>query len=338
MVYKQGIRGITFDDVLLTPEYSTIESRLSKDIDLSTNITKKIRIKLPIISSPMYGVTDEKFAYEINKLGCASIIYRFQKIEDQYTLHNIRDVICAVGLDDLTRGEYLYEKGVRTFCIDVASGHNKYVGDEIKRYKDKFPDVEIIAGNVVTADGARYLMECGVDAIRCGVGSGSICQSRIATGCGTPQLTAIQESYFGVEGKIPIFADGGIRYSSDVVKALAFGASAVMIGRLFTTYSTCGGIPEKIGNRIYKTYYGHASKEFQNIMNGGMKIGTAPEGVTTTVARSESDPTTLKEFIDEFSGGIRSAMSYLNCRNIEDLRDVEYMEISEASVREGLPR
>jgi IMP dehydrogenase len=318
-------RGITFDDILLIPEYSTVTSRLSSELSLESRFTRKTKMQLPFVSSPMFSVTDASFAMQIGSLGGKGIVHRFHE-----PIKQIGCEACAVGVKDYERTDILYKSGVRIFCIDVASGHNILVGEDIKLYKDKYPGIEIIAGNVVTAEGAYYLLSCGVDAIRCGVGPGAACGTRVATGCGVPQLTAIKWCYEGVHNNIPIIADGGIRTSGDIVKAFAFGASSVMMGRLFAPYSDAGN--DMIDNR--KLYYGQASKEFQDKYRGGMKSGTASEGVVCKLYKADN---TLEEFVSELSGGVRSAMSYLNCRTIEDLRDVEYIVISGSSIREGLP-
>lgn len=339
MPNKINEKGITFDDVLLVPKYSEIESRLSDKLDLSANLTKKIRINIPFVSSPMLSVTDLNFAYQMKKIGGEGVVHRFMPKEKQIPFPPDKpdsSLICAVGLNDRDRIEFLYSVGhIRTFLIDVASGHNKLVGDEIKYIKDKYHNVEVIAGNVVTSEATNYLIECGVDALRIGVGNGGACKTRIATGCGVSQLTAIKWCSEGSQGRVPIISDGGTKNSGDCVKALSFGADAIMSGLLFTQFSNAGKIVT-INNIKYKNYLGQASEEFQNQYYHGMKRGTAAEGVSLTLPmRYDID---FETFMGELTGGIRSAMSYLGCYNLKDLRNVDYLEVSETTKIENYPR
>ncbi len=326
--------GITYDDVLLIPRYNEIESRLSDKIDLTTNLTTKIKLSIPVISAPMNCVSDYNFALEMNKCGGAGIIHRFQPRKDQLGINNIENVACAIGLKDYERFEHLKEYGCNTFLIDVANGYTKMVGDEIKYYKDKYNDIEIIAGNICTTEAADYLIKCGADALRCGVGGGSVCITRIITGCGVPNLTAIKWVSEGANDRVPVIADGGIRNFGDCVKAFVFGASSVMLGRMLAPFSRSGRIVKQ-GQNIMKVYAGQASRGFQNEVRGGMKEGTAPEGVEHYLPMRFD--MTLDEYLGELCGAIRSAMTYLNCNTIKELRGCDYIQVSRASIEESYP-
>lgn len=339
---ESSLQGITFDDILLIPRESNIASRLSRDLDLRTRLTKKRVIDYPIVGSPMNCVTDVYFAKDLMEAKCTGIIHRYQTPEEAASSFGPfnRATPIAIGINDEARFNYLYKKDFRVFCIDVANGHTQAVADNIKQYK-KVDGVEIIAGNVATGEAALFLEAAGADAIRVGVGSGASCVTRIVTGCGVPSLTAIMDIHSALEtsgnlNRIPIIADGGIRSSGDIIKALAAGADTVMLGFLLAPFSSAGRvvIREKIR---YKIYEGQASRKFQEEVRGEIKKGTAPEGVEHLIPMRYD--MTLSEYIEnEIIGGVRSAMTYLNCKNLIELRDVEYLRVSQASIIESYPR
>ncbi len=199
--------------------------------------------------------------------------------------------------------------------IDIAHGHSNLMIDKIKKVKDIAPEMPVIAGNVATGDGAIDLVEAGADCIKVGVGPGSLCTTRVKTGCGVPQLTAIVDAEQAVRGRATVIADGGIRCSGDIVKALAAGADAVMIGRLFAgTAETPGDVINAPGKGKIKVYRGMASKEAQESWKGK---ATSVEGEMTWVPYKGA----LAEVFEDLISGIKSGMSYLNSRNILELRE-----------------
>jgi IMP dehydrogenase len=335
--------GLTFDDVNLIPCYSTIESRLSPELDLTTNITPKIKAEYPILASPMDCVCDWDFAYTLDTLGCKGIIHRFQPVENQIRYlpkwHPDTNFIYAIGTNEPERIKRLYETGAKTFCIDTANGHNSLMERAIKSYKDKYPDIEIMAGIVVTTEGAADLVKWGADSIRVGLGGGSCCSTPVVTGCRIPNLTALQLVCEGA-GNASVIMDGGIRWSGDIVKSLVFGADAVMIGRLFAPFSNAGKITYDKSGQEMKVYRGQASLGFQEDL-GIFKKGVAPEGISTLIPMQgtpDNRKPYLERFIDDLTGGIRSGMTYLNARNIQELRGAKWMQVSEASIKESYPR
>ena len=229
--------ALTFDDVLLRPRYSGF---LRSEINLETQLTPKIKLKSPLLSAPMDTVTESKLAIALAKEGGIGIIHRNLSIEDQAKeVRKVKDkgllVGAAVGSSTgfEARVKALVDAGVDVLVVDSAHGHSLKVITTLAHIKDKY-DVEVIAGNVATEDGARALISAGADALRVGMGPGAICTTRIVSGMGVPQLTAIIEtSRVAQRHNIPVIADGGIIHSGDMVKALAAGASSVMFGRMF---------------------------------------------------------------------------------------------------------
>ena len=230
--------GLSFDDVLLTPGYADF---IREDIDISTRLTKKITLKIPFVSAPMDTVTDGNFAIALAKIGGIGIIHRNLKLKDQaIEVKKVKTAGYLVAAATGTREGYqervkiLDEAGVDVICLDSAHGFTNQMISAIKYIKKNFPKLEVIAGNVATYDGALALCKAGADAIRVGMGPGAICTTRIISGMGIPQLTAIEETTRAAKKyNVPIIADGGIRYSGDMVKAFSAGASTVMMGGFF---------------------------------------------------------------------------------------------------------
>ena len=234
------MEALSFDDVLLVPQYSDVRSR--RDISLDSLVTNNIGVTFPIISANMPSVTGPRLAANMWHLGGFSILPRFNTIGAavmDYRAVVLDGANCGVslGLDSEETGkryEALYKEGARIFCIDVAHGHHERMVNMIKAVKGWYEDVEVIAGNVATSSGCVDLAEAGADAIKVGIGPGAACTTREVTGFGVPQLTALEECVRVKElfPNIKIIADGGIKNSGDIVKALAFGADTVMLGRL----------------------------------------------------------------------------------------------------------
>ncbi|MCC6276332.1 MAG: IMP dehydrogenase [Oligoflexia bacterium] len=329
-------RGLTFDDVLIVPSKSEVRSRRVPQLD--TQVTKKHRLQIPIISANMDTITESEMAIAIGKMGGLGILHRFMTIEEQVS--HVRRVveaqtlspICAsigVNADFKERARALVDAGVQILTIDIAHGHSVSMMETIKHLKDSFSGIEVIAGNIATPEGAQDLIEAGADAVKVGIGPGSMCTTRIITGCGVPQLTAIAmcrevTEHFGV----PLIADGGIKTSGDIVKALAAGAQTVMVGSLLAgTIETPGEI-----KKGYKSYRGMASKAAQVSWRGEVPEGMAPEGESTQVPCKGH----VIDVVHELCGGVRSGMSYINAVSIAEISEkAHFIELTSTGLREN---
>ncbi len=470
---KIAIEGLTFDDLLLLPQKSDI---LPKDADLTTNLTRKIKLKIPILSAAMDTVTDARLAIAIAREGGMGIIHknmtpqkqaeevdkvkrsesgmitnpvsltsektlqdalslmhqyhisgipivkgsklvgiltnrdiRFetdlsQKIDDVMTKENlviadvgtsievaertlqkhrieklpiidkegnlkglitVKDIQkrkafpnaakdeqgrllvgAAVGVGDkeMERAQMLLDVGVDVICVDTAHGHSQAVLDMIQRVRKAYPDVQIIGGNVATEAGAKALINAGVDAVKVGIGPGSICTTRIIAGVGVPQITAVMEcAKVCKKENIMLISDGGIRYSGDVAKALAAGADTVMLGSLLAGVDESPGETVLLEGRSYKVYRGMGSL-------GAMNEGSSdryfqfqepednkkfvPEGIEGRVPYKGK----LSDIIYQLMGGVRSSMGYCGVKNILEMKEnTQFVKISEAGVRESHP-
>ena len=311
--------ALTYDDVLLVPQYSDIESR--SEIDISNQLDKKITLNVPIISSPMDTVTEDEMAVVVAEQGGLGIIHRYNRVKHQ--CHQVetalKDPAChqigaAVGVtgDYLERVAALVELGVDVLCVDVAHGHHKLVERAIGEIKSRH-EVHVMAGNVATAPGYKALVEWGADSIRCNIGGGSICSTRVQTGHGVPGLQTIFEC--AAEGlDVPIIADGGIRNSGDIVKAIAAGADFVMLGSLLAGTRESPGVLYTRDGADFKVYRGMASRDAQKDWRGRMT--SAPEGVSTSVPYK--GPT--KEVMQDLAMGIRSGFSYTGARTMSEFQ------------------
>ena len=247
----------------------------------------------------------------------------------------------GTGSDTLERAKALYEAGVDVFVVDSAHGHSKNVIETIKMIKKEFPTVDVIGGNVATAEGALELVKAGVDAVKVGMGPGSICTTRIIAGIGVPQITAILEIKAALEGQnVSIIADGGIRFSGDISKALAAGADAVMLGGIFAGTEEAPGELELYQGRSFKTYRGMGSigaMSERNDLNRYSQDGISnekmvPEGVEGRVPFKGW----VVNVIDQLIGGIRQSMGYVGCKSIEQMhKDTQFVEITNAGITES---
>ncbi|GAB3528848.1 IMP dehydrogenase [Pontibacter brevis] len=250
----------------------------------------------------------------------------------------------AVGVtaDVLDRVKALVEAGVDVISVDTAHGHSKGVLDAVKRIKEAFPNLDLIAGNIATAEGAKALAEAGADAVKVGVGPGSICTTRVIAGIGVPQLSAVMEAVRGLEGTgVPVIADGGIKFSGDIVKALAGGASTVMIGSLLAGTEEAPGEMIIYEGRKFKTYRGMGSVEameegskdryFQSSETNAKKL--VPEGIVGRVPYKGL----VQEVIYQLAGGIRAGMGYCGTPTIEKLQGAKMVKITGAGLRESHP-
>jgi IMP dehydrogenase len=243
---------------------------------------------------------------------------------------------------DLDRARALVDAGVDVLIIDTAHGHSEGVLEAVSRLREAIPDANLIAGNVATADGARAIMERGADAVKVGVGPGSICTTRVVTGVGVPQLTAVMEAVRGVEGRIPVIADGGVRYSGDIVKALAAGARSVMMGSMFAGTEESPGESFLLEGRRFKIVRGmgslsameegSADRYFQDAEGGAQKL--VPEGIEARVPYKGP----LSDTVFQLIGGLRSGMGYCGAKDLAQLRDgTRFLKITPGGLRESHP-
>lgn len=328
-------RAITFDDVLLVPSYNHHESRRVVDVSMTDRLAK-LSLKLPVISANMDTITESKMANFMHSKGGIGALHRFLSIDA-----NIKEfkscqgqVFVSVGCTDteLQRAEALRDAGAEFFCVDVAHAHAKYVGTTLKKLRQLLGSRCIMAGNVATYAGADYLASCGADIIKAGIGGGSVCSTRIKTGFGVPMLTCIQDCS---RSDRSIVADGGIRTSGDIVKALAFGADFVMIGGMLAgTEPTPGEITKQEDGKQIKRYRGMASREAQESYLGPMHEWKTAEGVATEVPYRNNE----NEIIADIIGGLRSGLTYAGADTISELqRKLNYVEVTQAGRLESLP-
>jgi IMP dehydrogenase len=333
--------GFTFDDVLLIPQYSEI---LPGDADVRSRFSRNIGLNTPIVSAAMDTVTEDGMAIAIALEGGVGVIHRNQAPERQAeqvaavkaavvptdaTLANVDSkgrlrAVAAVGVgpDSVIRADLLVKAGVDALVVDTAHGHTRNVIEAIRRYRTAYGTaIDIVAGNVATAEGTAALIEAGADGVKVGIGPGSICTTRIVAGVGFPQLTAIQLcAAVAHERGVTIIGDGGIRYSGDIVKALAAGADSVMLGRLLAVAEESPGESERVGGRVVKEYRGMGSL-------GAMSAGSdrypqidrhklVPEGVEARI--SVEGP--LSGILYQLIGGTKAGMTYCGAESIVDLR------------------
>jgi IMP dehydrogenase len=467
---KLAYTGITFDDVLLEPRYSEV---MPAEVDVSSNLTKSIRLKVPLLSSPMDTVTEGEMAIALAKVGGIGVIHKNMDIEaqaeevtkvkrsangiivdpvtlnpeqsvamakdlmdqqnvsgvpiidangrlagiitrrdlrflesgetpiknvmtrenlvtatgtvtlaeaekvltdkkveklllvdDDYKLTGlitIKDIdmmkrypnACkdtggrlrvgaAIGVFDLERAEQLIHRGVDVLIVDSAHGHSANVIETVKQIKKRWA-IDVIAGNVATYDGCRDLIKAGADAVKVGIGPGSICTTRVISGVGVPQISAIYNAAKAAEpAGIPVIADGGIRFSGDITKAIAAGASAIMIGGLFAGLAESPGRTILYQGRTFKVYRGmgsigamvKGSSERYRQSGESNLLKLVPEGVEGRVPFKGA----LADFVYQLVGGLRAGMGYCGTQNIDELRmDARFIQVSAATVRENHP-
>jgi len=313
-------QGLSYDDVLLVPQYSDIESR--SEISTDSELSEKMNLRLPIIASPMDTVVSYAMAVALHESGAMAVVHRYNKPADQATLVNKflektngGNIAMAIGVtgDFEMRAQLGVKMGVKALCIDVAHGHHVLMERAIKSLKDKYADdVHIMAGNVATLDGINDLATWGADSVRCNIGGGSICSTRIQTGHGMPGLETILRCSRTTHD-VKIIADGGIRNSGDVVKALAAGADFVMIGSLLAgTIEAPGQIIYGKNGATYKSYRGMASSEAQMDWRGST---SSIEGVSSMVPTKGH----VGNIVEGLERGLRSGLSYSGARNIKEL-------------------
>ena len=325
-------KTLSFDDVLLVPQMSSIKSR--KEVDLSSTINEKV-FKLPIISSPMDTVTGAEMAATMSENGGFGILHRYNSIVDQVEMvkkSNAANIGAAIGVtgDYLERARELTDAGVFVLCIDVAHGHHISVKSALANLRKHLgEDVVIMAGNVATAEAFNDLEDWGADVIRVGVGGGSICSTRIQTGHGVPTFHSVLSVALRAKRAL-IVADGGIKSAGDAVKSFAAGADFVMLGSLLAgTDESPGQIFSSNEGKKYKVYRGMASAEAQLDWKGE---ANSLEGISTTIPYKGS----VKNMLSLLDQNIRSGFSYSGAVNLKDFQQkVKMIEQTQAGMKES---
>ena len=349
---KVVLLGLTYDDVLLLPDESDV---VPSEVNTRTRLTRNIDIAVPVISSAMDTVTEARMAIAMAKAGGIGIIHRNLSIEDQ-----VKNVIEAkksglagaavgVGDDGFARASALIEAGVDVVVVDTAHGHHRAVLESVARIRAAFPAIDIIGGNIATRAGAQALINAGVDAVKVGVGPGSICTTRVVAGVGVPQVTAIMEAHKAcVKAGIPLIADGGLQFSGDIVKAIVSGADTVMLGSLLAGTDESPGEVIEINGLKYKGYRGMGSlgamqsrgeqksyskdRYMQDDVLAEDKL--VPEGIEGKVAARGPVATVVHQLV----GGLRSGMGYAGAPTIADLqKNGRLIQITAAGLQESHP-
>ena len=328
-------QAITFDDVLLIPSYNHHESRRVVDIKVCDR-QGLLSLELPVMSSNMDTITESNMANFMHSKGGIGVLHRFLSIEDNIAQFRacVGSVFVSIGCTDaeLVRAEALRDAGADFFCVDVAHAHAKYVGKTLKSLRNLLGSRCLMAGNVATYAGADYLASCGADIIKAGIGGGSVCSTRIKTGFGVPMLTCIQDC---ARANRSIVADGGIRSSGDIVKALAFGADFVMIGGMLAgSAPTPGEVYTKDDGSLVKRYRGMASREAQEDFLGQMHEWKTAEGVSVEVPYNVHQDAIIADII----GGLRSGLTYAGADSISELqRKLNFLLVTPAGRIESMP-
>jgi IMP dehydrogenase len=357
--------ALTFDDVLLVPAYSEV---LPHEANVTTHLTRAIHLRIPLVSAAMDTVTESPLAIAMARAGGLGFVHKNLSIADQARQvelvkladrhdaarsddehlatvdeHGKLRVGAAVGVggDRDLRIAALVAAGCDVLCIDTAHGHSRGVLEAVRAVRRAFPRLQLVAGNVATAEGTLALIEAGVDAVKVGVGPGSICTTRVVSGVGVPQLTAIAEAVKAARAsRTPIIADGGIKLSGDVAKAIAAGATSVMIGSLFAGTDEAPGEVIVEDGRRYKAYRGMGSlgameagskdRYFQAGVVSPQKL--VPEGIEGQVAYKGP----LRDVVHQLVGGLRAAMGYVGCATIDEMNArARFVRISSAGLRES---
>ena len=338
--------ALTFDDVLLLPRYS---NNLPAETNIDLKISNKISLKVPFFSSAMDTVTESPMAIAIAKVGGMGIIHRNLDIKKQS--HEVLKVKkknllvgAAIGTSDkdIIRAKSLIDNGVDILVIDTAHGHSKKVLDILAKIKKNKNKISICVGNIATSEAAKNIYNAGADILKVGIGPGSICTTRMIAGIGVPQITALMQVKKILKNKkIKIISDGGIKFSGDIVKALAAGADAIMMGSIFAGTDESPGKKFKVKGKFYKQYRGMGSigamssgssnRYFQKKFNDKSKF--VPEGVEGRVEHKGS----VSKIIYQLQGGLRSSMGYIGAKNISQIqRRAKFIKITKAGFYESM--
>lgn len=361
---KFAKKGLTFDDVLLIPAESHV---LPNEVDLSTQLADNLKLHIPLISAGMDTVTEGPMAIAMALQGGLGVVHKNMSIQAQAgEVANVKSVVvpagatkaavddnnrllvaAAVGVtsDTFERAEALLKAGADAIVIDTAHGHSAGVLRKIAEIREHFPDATLIAGNVATGEATRALFDAGVDVVKVGIGPGSICTTRVVAGVGVPQITAIYDAAsVAREYNKPIIADGGIKYSGDVVKALAAGGNAVMLGSMLSGTTEAPGEVFEDNGKKYKAYrgmgsvgamaqaHGSSDRYFQGGVNEANKL--VPEGIEARVPYKGD----VADVLFQIDGGLRSGMGYVGAPDIPTMiENAQFVQITNAGLRESHP-
>ena len=338
--------SLTFDDVLLLPQYSKV---LPHETDISLNLTNKISLEVPFMSSAMDTVTESKMAIAIGKSGGIGIIHRNLNFNNQ-----AKEVLkvkkkklyvgAAIGTnkEDLDRAKLLVDSGCDLIVVDTAHGHSRKVLNTLNELKKIKTATPICVGNIATGEAAKRLYNSGADIIKVGIGPGSICTTRMVAGIGVPQISAIMGVKSALKNKkIKIISDGGIKFSGDIAKALAAGADAIMMGSIFAGTDESPGKKFKFKGKVYKKYRGmgslgamssgSANRYFQK--NYKDKAKFVPEGVEGRVEYKGK----ISKIIYQLKGGLRSSMGYIGAKNLKEIgKNAQFIKITKAGFYESM--
>ena len=346
--------ALTYDDIQLVPGFSSVSSR--QKIKLETKLSRNHNLLMPLVASPMDTVCEEDMAYKMFLMGGVGCIHRFMSIDDQckqievlrYKIYGegfggpfenwgedygsgkkAIPIMAAIGVGEegMSRADALVQSGVNVLLIDVAHGHHQNVIDMISYCKENHPKVDVIAGNIATAEAAEDLQNAGADGLRVGIGGGSLCTTRIKTGFGIPNVTCIEE--ISRVAKVPVMADGGIRSSGDIAKALGVGAHCVMIGSLIAGTDEAPGKIIETRSGLSKRYRGSASLETKSA-HGQQQRNV--EGESTTIPYKGG----VKFVINGLLDGVRSALSYAGSEDLDNFHP-KYIQVTNSGLREAQP-
>ncbi len=338
--------SLTFDDILITPQYSDV---LPSETDISLILTKKIKLKVPFLSSAMDTVTESSMAIAIAKEGGLGVIHRNLDVKDQSReIKKVKKknflVGAAVGTntEDILRAKSLIDNGCDLIVVDTAHGHSKMVLNTLSKLKKINKKIPLCVGNVATGVAAKKLYNSGADIIKVGIGPGSICTTRMVAGIGVPQISAIMEVKKVLKNKnIKIISDGGIKFSGDIAKALAAGADAIMMGSIFAGTDESPGKKFRVNGKVYKKYRGmgsigamssgSANRYFQKNFKNKSKF--VPEGVEGRVEYKGS----VSKIIYQLKGGLRSSMGYIGAKNLAQIsKNAKFIKITKAGFYESM--
>jgi IMP dehydrogenase len=338
--------ALTFDDILMLPRYS---NTLPSSTNISLQLTNKIFLRVPFLTSAMDTVTESKMAIAIGKEGGLGIIHRNLNIKKQsYEVKKVKYknlyVGAAIGTnkDDLDRARSLVSNGVDLIVIDTAHGHSEKVLQTLTKIKKIIKNIPVCVGNIATGEAAKKLYNSGADIIKVGIGPGSICTTRMVAGIGVPQITAIMDVKKALKKKnIKIISDGGIKFSGDLAKALAAGADAIMMGSIFAGTEESPGKKFKSKGKIYKEYRGmgsigamssgSANRYFQKNFKDKSKF--VPEGVEGRVKYKGK----VSKIIYQLQGGLRSSMGYIGANNLKEInKKAKFIKITKAGFYESM--
>lgn len=353
--------GLTYDDLILLPQASDV---LPNEVHIDTYLTSKIHLNIPIMSAAMDTVSEHAMAIALARAGGIAIIHKNLSIEEEANeVRLVKEASCegypraaldangrlivgaAIGANKevLARAKALLNAGADVLVLDSAHGHSKNIIDTAKLVKDSFPGVQLIVGNIVTKEAALALIEAGADAIKVGIGPGSICTTRVVAGVGCPQATAVDDVVNACKGaNVKVIADGGIKYSGDIVKALALGADAVMLGSMLAGCEETPGEIKEIDGKKVKAYVGmgslaamkrgSADRYFQGGQTESKKL--VPEGIEAVIPYKGK----LEDVVYQLIGGLRSGLGYCGAHNLKELNEKSvFVQVTNAGLAEAHP-